>query len=158
MVPGAHAPYPLVVASSERSINRAAWADVIRELMTAHTRGKKEPFARRLGINSRSVSRWLDQEVDVSEESVRLVARTFDVPAVSLLVRVGYYQQADLHQPHQPSAEEFDADPALKVIEDSDQPPHVKARMRERLYELRRQRTAAEVDEVRFWLDRAGEG
>lgn len=158
MVPGVHATYPLVVASSERSIDRAAWADVIRELMTSHTRGKKEPFARRLGINSRSVSRWLDQEVDVSEESVRLVARTFDVTPVQLLVRVGYYQHGELRQPHLYGVDDPDADPALKVIEDSEQPDHVKDRMRERLYELRRQRTEAEVDEVKWWLNQAGEG
>jgi transposase-like protein len=124
--------------------------------MSAHTRGKKEPFARRLGINSRSVTRWLDQEVDVSEESVRLVARTFDVTPVQLLVRVGYYHHGELRQPHLQDADE--ADPALKVIEDSDEPDHVKERLRERLYELRRRRSEAEVDEVKWWLNQVGEG
>lgn len=153
------APYPLVMPSSDRSFNRDAWAAAVAELMTEHTRGKKEPFARRLGINSRTVTRWLEREVDASEESVRLVARTFGVPPVDLLLRVGYYEQADLHMSHRPGPEEVAGDPALKVIEESALSQRVKDRMRERLYEVRRQRQATEVDEVRWWLDQAaGEG
>ena len=54
-----------------------------------------------------------------------------------------------------PTAEEIANDPALQVIEESDHPPSVKARMRQRLYELRAKRAAEEVDEVKWWLDHA---
>lgn len=141
-----------------RRINREAWAAEIRRLIDEEAGGNRAKFSTLVGSSYKTVGRWLDQSVDVSEESVRAVARALHIAPMDLLVRVGYYQQSDLNVTPGPTPAEVAADPALRVIEDSDQPPRVKARMRERLYELRRQRQAAEVDEVKWWLDQAGEG
>lgn len=94
---GTHARYSVVV--SEAGINRAEWATVVAELIARETRGKKLPFARRIGVDATTVSRWLKSEVAVKEESVRAVARAFDLQAIDLLVRVGYYEATDLAPP-----------------------------------------------------------
>lgn len=141
-----------------RRINREAWAAEIRRLIDEEAGGNRAKFSTLVGSSYKTVGRWLDQSVDVSEESVRAVARALHIAPMDLLVRVGYYQQSDLNVTAGPTPAEVAADPALQVIEESDAPPRVKARMRERLYELRRQRAAAEVDEVKWWLDQAGEG
>ncbi len=147
-----------VPMDSEHRIDRAEWAAVVREVLETETGGKKEPLARLLGINSKTLQRWLSEEVAVSEEYVRLVARTTGRDPMGLLTRVGYYREADLNVKPPPNPLEIAEDAALKVIEESGHPPRVKARMRERLYELRRQRQAAEVEEVQWWIDHAKEG
>lgn len=141
-----------------RRINREAWAAEIRRLIDEEAGGNRAKFSTLVGSSYKTVGRWLDQSVDVSEESVRAVARALHIAPMDLLVRVGYYQQSDLNVTAGPTPAEVAADPALQVIEESDAPPRVKARMRERLNELRRQRAAAEVDEVKWWLDQTGEG
>ncbi|NIL59715.1 hypothetical protein HCB18_24700 [Salinispora arenicola] len=146
-----------VPMDSEHRIDRAEWAAVVREVLETETGGKKEPLARLLKINSKTLNRWLGEEVDVSEEYVRLVARTTGRDPMGLLTRVGYYQPADLTGRPAPTQQEIAEDAALRAIEESGHPPRVKARMRERLHELRRQRKAAEVEEVQWWIDHAKE-
>lgn len=142
---------------SVRKINREAWAAEIKRLILEEAAGNRSRFAALIGVSYKTVGRWLDCTVDVSEDSVRQVARELRINAMDLLVRVGYYQPSDIQPTAAPTPAEIEADPALRVIEDAAVPPRVKARMRERLYELRAQRAAAEVDEVRWWLDQAGE-
>ncbi|WP_051167606.1 hypothetical protein [Actinoplanes sp. N902-109] len=77
---------------SDRTVDRAAWADLIAELVQTHARGKNAPFARLIGRDPKTVMRWREGRNDVSEESVRAVARALDLPAAQLLVRVGYYR------------------------------------------------------------------
>lgn len=81
------------------TINRNAWAQLVAELIQSQTRGKKAPFARLIGVDTRSLDRWLKCEVKVSEESVRDVARAFNLNPMDLLVAVGYYQVAEVAPP-----------------------------------------------------------
>lgn len=142
---------------AERRVDREEWAKVLSQLIAEEAAGNKSAFARMAGTTYRTVVRWLNQEVDVSEDKVREIARALRIRPIDLLVRVGYYQPGELERPERPTPDEVAADPALRVIEESDFPPRVKARMRQRLAELRAQRAAAEMDEVRWWLDQARE-
>jgi len=83
------------------------------------------------------------------------LARALRIAAGDLLVRVGYYRPGDFTAPPPPSTHDLAQDEALRIIEESDFPPRIKARMRQRLAELRAQRAASEVEEVKWWLDQA---
>jgi len=109
---GAHARYSLVVAE-DGSVDRGAWAQLVTELIQRETKGKKLPFARLIGVDPRTVDRWLHREVVVKEESVRAVARKLDLQAVDLLVKVGYYRAAELIPPTYPNPRE---DPVIQKI------------------------------------------
>src|SRR5687768_6627020 len=63
---------------SERRVDRDAWADLVGKLVTGRTRGNKSAFARTVGVTARTLDRWLAGEVNVSEASVRAVARAFE--------------------------------------------------------------------------------
>lgn len=102
---GIHARYAVAVAG-DRTVNRAAWAEVVQELLDRETKGKKLPLARLIGVDATTVSRWLRQGVAVSEESVRAVARAFDRPPVELLVRVGYYHPDEFAPPPAPDPDD----------------------------------------------------
>jgi hypothetical protein len=108
-----------------------------------------------VGVNYKTVGRWLNSSVDVSEESVRAVARALSIAPMDLLTRVGYYSAADLQLPQAPTRAEIVADPAIQAIESSEVPPRVKAKMRQRLHELREAQRQREVDEVKWWIDQA---
>ena len=144
---GVHARYPVGVA--ERKINRDAWARLVDSLVNTETRGKKATFARLVGVDPRTVSRWLNSEVDVSEESVREVARNLNRPPMELLVKVGYYSQADIPTitPRESS------DPAIEEILAAPVTERQKAKMIERLQVMREAHREREVDEVRWWID-----
>lgn len=132
----------------ERSVDRKAWAAVISQLVTEETGGNRSRFAALVGVTYKTVTRWLKGETDVSEESVRQVARAVHVPPAELLVRVGYYKPEELAQSQPVETED---DPAMRVIMEADVPPRVKQRMIERLRELRKR----EVEEVQWWIDQA---
>lgn len=99
---GIHARYSLVVAE-DGSVNRDAWATLVAELLERETKGKKLPFARKIGVDPTSVDRWLKRQVDVKEESVRAVARKLDLQPVDLLVQVGYYKTSEIAPPSYPN-------------------------------------------------------
>lgn len=127
-----HALYPSGV--SERKIDRAAWAKVLLELLHAETRGKIAPFARKVSVDPRTVRHWLDQTVDVSEESVRKVAQGTKRSPMDLLVKVGYYSSTDVS----PAPDTLDAEIDL-VRTDDRLSPEVKKRVLDHITE-RRQR------------------
>lgn len=108
---GAHARY--AVGVGEGKIDRAAWADLMTDLIRSETSGKKAPFARLIGVDTRTLDRWLRREVDVREESVRAVARNLDRRPMDLLVRVGYYQLNDVSPPAPVDPRE---DPVIQAI------------------------------------------
>lgn len=91
---GIHAGYSLGVG--ERKIDREAWAKLISDLIRTETRGKIAPFARLVGRDPRTVSRWLAAEMDVREDSVRAVARALNRSTMDLLVRIGYYSDEEV--------------------------------------------------------------
>ena len=109
---GVHARYSAVVAA-DGSVDRDAWAQLVGDLMARESRGKKVPFARKIGVDPRTVDRWLRQEVDVKEESVRAVAGALDLRAIDLLVQVGVYKAADITPPVYPDPRE---DPVIQHI------------------------------------------
>lgn len=141
---------------SERKIDRAAWSDVVSELIATETRGKKAPFARLVGVDPRTIDHWLKGTVNVMEESVRRVARATGRAPMDMLVRVGYYQRDEIGAAVDQPAPDPD-DEAMRLIIDSPFPPRLKVRMIQRLEELRARDRQREADEVRFWIEQAGE-
>jgi transcriptional regulator with XRE-family HTH domain len=95
---GAHARYALVVAP-DGGINREAWARVVSSLRQEEAKGKTAPFARKVGVDARTVDRWLRQQVAVKEENIRAVARALGRSPMDLLVRVGYYEPGEVAPP-----------------------------------------------------------
>lgn len=115
---GIHARYPLGVTAGG-GIDREAWAQVVADLRRDEAKGKTAPFARLIGVDPRTVDRWLRQEVAVKEENIRAVARALDRSPVELLVQVGYYQANEIAPPAVPDPredtiiQEIMADPRL---------------------------------------------
>lgn len=141
---------------ADRTINREAWAALLAELIKTESRNKKAAFARLAGVDPKSINLWLARAVDVSEESVRRVARAVGRSPIDMLVQVGYYSAAEVEQaPAAPVSPEND--PALKVILETDLPPRVKQRMIQRLKDLRAAQQEREVEEVRWWIDQTRE-
>lgn len=139
----------------ERSVDRAAWADVVARLIASETSGNKSRFAALVGVTYKTVLRWLSQEGDVSVESVVQVADAVGLSPIDLLIQVSYYRPRDL-----PSVEERPSsdpdDEALRIILESEFPNRTKMRMIQRLEELRARDRAREAEEVRFWVEQAG--
>ncbi|MFI6819773.1 helix-turn-helix domain-containing protein [Micromonospora sp. NPDC050187] len=151
---------------AEGSIDREAWAKVISTLIAQETgtpakpEGNKSAFAQLVGVTYKTVLRWTQAKSEVSEDSVRQVARALHVSPLELLVRVGYYTGADLDAAVQASGPvdtvRIDqSDPALRVILESGVPPRVQQRMIQRLQDLRSREAERQVDEVRWWVDQA---
>lgn len=90
---------PYAVAVGEPEVNREAWAATVRKLTGERERGNQAAFSRAVGVDVKTVGRWLRCLVDVSEESVRQVARTYDLNPIKLLVEVGYYDHMDVGGP-----------------------------------------------------------
>lgn len=112
--------------------------------MASETRGKIAPFARLVGVDPRTVSRWVNREVDVSEESVREVARAVKRQPMDLLVEVGYYSRADLGAGRVGGED----DPEMELILTANVDQDMKIRMIERLEELRH-RDRVRLEELR---------
>jgi len=104
---GVHVPYADRVAAE---IDRVAWARVVTELV-ARNGGNKTTFAAAVGVDRKTVTRWTQGNVAVSEENVRRVARAVGEPVANLLLEVGLYQAQDL-------ASRVDATDAAIAVED----------------------------------------
>lgn len=99
--------------------------------------GKKTELAKRLGVSTKTVDRWLDRDVDVSEEKVRVAARAFSMDVGTLLVAVGYYAEADVpggSTSRRWAYPDLDAE-SVALVESSGLPPKVQEDL---LEELRR--------------------
>lgn len=77
---------------ADRPIDRAAWAELIGELIRTETAGRKATFARHVGVDPKTISHWLAGTVDVAEASVRRVADALGRSPADMLIRVGYYR------------------------------------------------------------------
>ncbi|MEU4781077.1 helix-turn-helix transcriptional regulator [Micromonospora sp. NPDC023633] len=148
---------------AEGSIDRDAWAKVVTGLIAQETgtpakpQGNKSRFAELVGVTYKTVLRWTQGASDVSEDSVRQVARALHISPLLLLVQVGYYTDEDLGAAASvatPAGIDKD-DPALRVILEANVPPRVQQRMIQRLQELRAREAEREVDEVRWWIDQS---
>jgi transcriptional regulator with XRE-family HTH domain len=109
---GTHARYSLDV-TTDGGIDRGAWAQRVADLRASETRGKTAPFAKKVGVDPRTVDRWLRREVDVKEESVRAVARALNRSPVELLIQVGFYAASEIAPPAVPDPRE---DPIIRDI------------------------------------------
>lgn len=147
-----HVHYPGHVSAGR--IDRAAWAAVVQRLINEEAGGNKTKFAGLIGRTYKTINRWLNSEGSVSEGSVRAVAEALHISPVELLVKVGYYSEADLVV--QPPPLDSENDEALQAILESDFPPRVKMRMIRRLEELRARERAHELEEVKWWIEQAG--
>ena len=116
------------------------------------TGGNKSRFAVKIGTTYKTVNRWLSQEVEVSEESVRAAARALSLNPADLLVQVGYYQSDEL-LPTQPAPAERDEE--MDLILAADLPQSMKRRMIDRLEELREQDRRRRQDMLRWMIDEA---
>lgn len=142
-----HSRYDLLVATGE--VDRAEWAKVVSELRAEHAKGKTVPFARLVDVNPRTVTHWLDKTVGVTEGSVRQVAETFNLNAMDLLIRVGFYSTAERYSAP-PETEEPAVDDELSLILEADVDDVTKQLMIERLYELRKQDKQRRIAELRW--------
>lgn len=143
---GVRALYPSGVAGEKR-VDRDAWARVVKALMADATRGKIAPFARQVGVDPRTVSRWLAGTVDVSEESVRSVADAVHVPAMRLLVDVGYYSHTEL-------APAGDRDEELELVRDDPRlSSEKKVEIINFILERRERERAAALEETRRMIE-----
>lgn len=147
---GRHSRYPDPVAG--RKIDRDAWARVLAALIDSETRGKKAPFARLVGVDPKTVDNWLKGTVDVTEESVRRVARSTGQSPMDLLVQLGYYRADEVNTPEPAPAQE---DEEIQLIADSDLPPHLKRQMIDRLLEMREQDRQRREQTLRWMIDQA---
>lgn len=141
---------------TERSIDKAAWSELIGRLIAQETGGNKSRFAALVGVNYKTVLRWLAKEGEVSIESVGQVADAVGVSPIELMVRVGYYRTHDIPQADPKPARDPD-DEALRIILESEFPNRIKMRMIQRLEQLRDRDRQRESDEVRFWIEQMGE-
>ncbi|MGI5178641.1 hypothetical protein ACQEVZ_20125 [Dactylosporangium sp. CA-152071] len=119
---------------TDRRIDRDAWAELMTALIDSETRGKKAAFSRLIGVNTRTLDRWLAREVDVSEESVRSVARGTNRSPMELLIKVGYYRQDEVELGG-PNTEPIDPDVLiiLRALADPNTPEPQRATIREML-------------------------
>lgn len=145
--------YPLLV--SERKVDREAWAHEVARLIEVEANGNKSAFCRLTGISSvRNIDRWLARSVNVSEESVRQVARALNIPVVDLLVKVGYYRTEEL--PDAPSRQVIEGDEtAIRFIEESGAPPALKREFLEHLERQKAEHERQRLEEIKRMIDLA---
>lgn len=137
-----------------RRIDREEWARQVARLVNEETDGNKSQFAALVGVTYKTVNRWLNCEVDVSEEKVREVASALHIKPVDLLVQVGYYAESDFPAPAPTPGKTVD-DPARRTILATNLPPRMKKRMLQRLEALRAAQREREAEEVQWWIEQA---
>lgn len=147
---GTRVAYAAVMA--ERKIDREAWADLVATLINSKTRGKKAPFARLVGVDPRTVTRWIVRDVDVSVESVSEVARAVGRNPVEMLAQVGYYRPEEVNAP-EPTPEQEDEE--IRLIADSDLPAQRKSDMIERLLQMREEDRQRRQQAIRWMIDQS---
>jgi hypothetical protein len=135
--------YDQLVASGV--VDRDAWARVVREILDQEaapavpggkprTHGAKTRFATKVGIAVRTVDSWLRTEVDVKEASVKAVADAYELNAINLLIRVGFYTREEI--PGGLTNEQIDEEQRA-VLEIDDLDDRVKVRILQALEEMR---------------------
>lgn len=78
------------------SIDRAAWGAFVSSLVQQETGGNVAAFAALIGVDRKTVGRWIRGESAVSEDNVRRITRALGLPIGETLVKIGYYQPGDL--------------------------------------------------------------
>lgn len=137
-------------------INREEWAALIADLLHSETAGNKTKFAELVGVDRKTIARWLAREVAVSEESVRELARALRLQPAEILVRVGYYEAREIREmPPIPALTASD-ERAIRMIEESKLSPSAKRQLVELVHRRRAEHEQMRADEVRQLLEFRG--
>lgn len=130
---------------ADRPIDRKAWGKLVAGLIANECGGRKAAFARRAGVDPKTIAHWLAGNVDVSESSLRRVAEAFGRRPMDLLVEVGYYRADEVGE--RPAEPAQPPDPELDRIRRSNLSPAAKARLIQRITE-RRARDLADLEDL----------
>lgn len=117
------------------SIDRAAWAALVSTLIDSTARGNQTLFARKVNVTPRTIARWLNQEVAVSADNVRDVARALGQGPIGMLVAVGYLR-ADETEPAQAGSYDPDVIALLGKLADPNTSPGIKRWIRQQMRSL----------------------
>lgn len=136
----------------DRRVDRTAWAALVDTWKRTIAGGNQTRLAEILGVTSRTVSRWLNQEVDVSEGNVTAAARAVGRSPIELLVRVGYYDPEEVAaaaisarpEPGPESADELEFE-ITQIMQDNSLPRDVREDMVHYARELLDQQRAEET-------------
>lgn len=150
-----HVMYPQLVAGTAREIDRAEWSRVILELLDAEAGGNRTRLAEMVGVTYLTIKRWIDGSHSVSEDSVRAVARAFNMSAIDLLIRVGYYQVDELNAPG-PAAANPILDEISALIKASPITPSEKRELHKQVAVKRAEAEAALKADVERWIKLLG--
>lgn len=145
LFPDTDARYPHSVGT--RQVDRSVWASEVARLVNAHERGNKTAFARAVAINPKTVTRWLAETVDVSEESVRQVATVYGIDPLDLLVRVGYYTADEANRTG------TDDEEIQLVVTDPNLTPADKKRVIDYILERRDRERAQGIESTRLMIE-----
>jgi hypothetical protein len=139
--------YPLDVA--ERKIDRTAWAGITRKILDEEHAGNKTAFGAAIDSDRKTINRWLAEDVDVSEDMVRKVARKHNLRPMDLLIEVGYYGAQDVRHEPAPVA---DGDELLELIATAPVTPSQKREMQDHVAAKRAEYETALKAEIERWI------
>jgi transcriptional regulator with XRE-family HTH domain len=139
--------YPDAVATPR--IDRDAWASLVATLIEQESGGNQTQFGAAVGVDRKTVARWLAGTVDVSEEKVRSVARALGLAARDLLVQVGYYSADELLTDE--TATKTSPDDPIDLVRNSDLSLSAKRELIEYLIEQRNR----QLEETKRLIDLA---
>lgn len=143
--------YPLDVA--ERKIDRTAWARIVRKILDEEYAGNKTAFGAAIDSDRRTINRWLDEDVDVSEDMVRKVARRHNLSPMDMLIEVGYYGTQEVRtEPTGPAKAPKVRDEILAIIKDAPITPSQQREMRAHVRAKRAEAEAALKAEIERWI------
>jgi hypothetical protein len=108
-----------------------------------------------VGVTYLTIKRWIDGAHSVSEDSVRAVARAFNMSAIDLLIRVGYYRVDELNAPDVATARP-NRDEIGDLIEASSITPSEKRELRKQVATKRAEAEAALKADVERWVKMLG--
>lgn len=135
---------------AERKIDRTAWAGITRKILDEEYAGNKTAFGTAIDSDRKTINRWLAEDVDVSEEMVRKVARRHNLSPIDLLIEVGYYGEQDVRT--EPTGAPADGDEMLQLIEAAPITPAQKRELREHVLTRRAEAEAALKAEIERWI------
>jgi transcriptional regulator with XRE-family HTH domain len=148
LYPDTRVRYALPVAA--RNTDRAAWAAEVARLINEEANGNKSEFARLVGTTYKTVTRWLNSQVDVDVASIFQIAEKLHRNPVPMLVKVGYLSSE--HAPP-PAVEPVDVDPVIDAVLNSDLPNRKKYALIERINAQRAQQQERELADVQWMID-----
>jgi hypothetical protein len=103
-----------------------------------------------IGVTYLTIKRWIDARHDVSQDSVRAVARAFDLSAIDLLIRVGYYRSEELAA--QTPAPSGGSDGVADLIDSAGITPSEKRELHKQVAAKRAEAEAALMADVERWI------